>query len=541
MSEESIKIGYIVSVAGSRVSGILISPDAAGPDHDEAALTDAVQIGKLIKVFTPRSVAFGVVSSLEVRNPSSPPSGSDARILEIELFGEAISTDVDGEGGFVFQRGVSVYPGLGQTIYATTTGDLARIYSRPDASNIRIGSLYQDDTLPAYAVTDDLLGKHFAVLGTTGTGKSCTVALLLRSILTAHPQGHVVLLDPHGEYGSAFGDMAEMVSPDSLQLPYWLLNSEEALEVMCSKEGPQREGETAIVKEAIMLAKRAYAGEGEAVQHITVDTPVPYRLGGLLQTIDDMMGQLDNPESSLPYLRVKARIEGLRNDPRFSFMFSGISVRDSMGEVLSRILRLPVAGKPVTIIDLSGVPSEIVDVVVSLLCRLVFDFALWSERANATPVLFVCEEAHRYIPRDVNKGFEPTRKAISLIAKEGRKYGVSLCLVTQRPSELSETILSQCNTLFSLRMANDQDQEFVQRALPESAAGLLNALPALRTQEAIVVGEGVNLPMRIRFDSLTDEQRPRSATAPFSAAWDQGRDNSGLVDETIDRWRRQVR
>ena len=186
-------------VAGSRVSGILISPDAAGPDHDEAALTDAVQIGKLIKVFTPRSVAFGVVSSLEVRNPSSPPSSADARILEIELFGEAISTDSDGEGGFVFQRGVSVYPGLGQTIYATTTGDLARIYARPDASNIRIGSLYQDDTLPAYAVTDDLLGKHFAVLGSTGTGKSCAVALILRSILGQHGNGHVLLLDLHNK------------------------------------------------------------------------------------------------------------------------------------------------------------------------------------------------------------------------------------------------------------------------------------------------------------------------------------------------------
>ncbi len=539
MSEENIKIGYIISVAGSKVSGILISPDAAGPDHDEASLIDAVQIGKLVKIFTPRSVAFGVVNSLEIRNPSSPPSGADARILEIELFGEAISAD--GDTGFRFQRGVSVYPGLGQTIYATTSGDLARIYARPDESNVRIGTLYQDDTLPAYVVTDDLLGKHFSVLGTTGTGKSCTVALLLRSVLTAHPHGHVVLLDPHGEYAAAFGDLAEVFSPETLQLPYWLLNSEEVVEVMCSGEGQQRESEASIIKECIMQAKRNYAGKNEDTEYITVDTPVPYRLGALIQALDDAMGTLDNPETSLPYMRLKQRIDQLRNDPRFSFMFSGISVRDSMAQVLSQILRLPVAGKPATIVDLSGVPSEIVDVVVSLLCRLVFDFSLWSDRAKATPVLFVCEEAHRYIPRDMSKGFEPTRKAISLIAKEGRKYGVSLCLVTQRPSELSETILSQCNTLFALRMSNDQDQEFVRRALPESAAGLLNALSALRTQEAIVVGEGVTLPMRIRFDDLTADQRPRSATAPFSSAWAEDRDPSEFVPDTIERWRRQFR
>ena len=179
---------------------------------------------------------------------------------------------------------------------------------------------------------------------------------------------------------------------------------------------------------------------------------------------------------------------------------------------------------------------------VSLLCRTVFDFALWSERSRAVPVLLVFEEAHRYIPRDEKTAFAPTRRAISRIAKEGRKYGVSLCLVTQRPSELSETILSQCSTLIALRMSNEQDQDFVRRSLPESAAGMLAALPALPNQEAIVIGEGVTLPMRIRFDDLPELDRPHGETARFSAAWDRDPEHQrGLIGETINRWRQQIR
>src|SRR5215469_6279366 len=155
-------------------------------------------------------------------------------------------------------------------------------------------------------------------------------------------------------------------------------------------------------------------------------------------------------------------------------MFPGLTVRDNMPEILSRILRIPVKGKPITILDISSVPSEIVNVVVSLLCRLIFDFALWSDRDKSVPMLLVCDEAHRYVPADTSLGFEPTRRAISRIAKEGRKYGVSLCLVTQRPSEISESILSQCSTVFAMRMTNDKDQNIVRRTLPETSSGLLN-------------------------------------------------------------------
>jgi DNA helicase HerA-like ATPase len=179
--------------------------------------------------------------------------------------------------------------------------------------------------------------------------------------------------------------------------------------------------------------------------------------------------------------------------------------------------------------------------VVSVLCRLIFDFALWSERGRGVPVLLVCEEAHRYVPRDAAAAFGPTRRALARIAKEGRKYGVSLGLITQRPSEISETVLSQVNTLFALRMSNEQDQQFVRRAMPENAAGLLAALPALRAQEAVAVGEGVTVPMRLRLRDLGPEERPRSDTAAFSAVWAADSHDRQFIRTTIERWRRQIR
>jgi DNA helicase HerA-like ATPase len=367
------------------------------------------------------------------------------------------------------------------------------------------------------------------------------VTLVLRTLLNAHPNGHVVLLDPHNEYGHAFGKIAEYITTNTLQLPYWLLSFEEITEVLCSREPVSRSREAAILKEAVLGARRDFAGKKEDDIEISVDTPVPYRLLTLVLRISDAMGKLDRPDSTLPYLRLLTTIENLRKDRRYAFMFGGVAaVRDNLREILSRILRIPVGGRPITIIDLSAVPSEITNVVVSVLCRLVFDFALWSLPEERIPTLLVCEEAHRYIPREENSGFDPTRRAIARIAREGRKYGVSLCLVTQRPSEISETILAQCSTVFALRMNTDKDQQFVRRTLPDDGAGLLRALPALRPQEAIVVGEGVTHPMRLRFLDLPPDCKPRGDSSNFPVAWQNDVKGSDFLAGVIERWRRQL-
>jgi DNA helicase HerA-like ATPase len=427
------RVGRVIAVTGCQLEGLLEPESFASNGSDpRASGHPPLQVGGLVTVLTPTSVVYGMVASLRMLDLSRDGPVNGKAVMEIDLFGEAhLPTTPDEE--LMFQKGVSVYPALGAEIIAATQEDLGRVYARPRTSNVRIGAIHQDRNVPSYVVTDDLLGKHFAILGTTGSGKSCAVTLLLQAILAQHPNGHVVLLDPHNEYGRAFGEAAQVIDPSNLHLPYWLMNFEEISEFLVGSGGQDHEAEIAILKAAILEARRAYCSVLGDVNGITVDTPVPYRMTELLRGIDEAMGKLDKPERAAPYLRLRSKLENLSNDQRFQFMFSGLSVHDNLGSIVSRILRIPVSGRPITVFDLSGVPSEIVDVVVSVLCRMIFDFALWSARAHAAPTLLVCEEAHRYVPRDEELAFAPTRRAISRVAKEGRKYGVSLGLVTQRP------------------------------------------------------------------------------------------------------------
>jgi DNA helicase HerA-like ATPase len=216
-------------------------------------------------------------------------------------------------------------------------------------------------------------------------------------------------------------------------------------------------------------------------------------------------------------------------------MFGSLTVNDDMVQVLGRLFRVPVNGKPITILELTGLPTEIVNVVVAVLCRMTFDFALWSE--GKIPVTLVCEEAHRYVPANPSMGFEPCKRAIARIAKEGRKYGASLCIVTQRPAEIDPTILSQCNTVFALRMSNDRDQQIVTSAISDTGSGLLEFLSALGQREAIAFGDGVSLPVRIRFDELPQHAMPRSSTARFSERWQKSLGDDGFLEQIVEKWR----
>jgi hypothetical protein len=516
-------LGHVISVAGSVVWAVL---DANGATHAE--------IGAMVRLQGGQMRSFGIITTLKSEGRRSDEQ--DARLIEVRLLGEMVG------GTDRFQRGVSSHPALDSPIHMASRDELRAIFARPDKPTVRLGTLHQASDLPAYAITDNLLGKHFAVLGTTGAGKSCSVTVILRAILEANPHGHIIMLDPHNEYAPAFGKRAELLNPGNLKLPYWLLNFEEIAEVLVSKDSPERAyAESAILRGAILDARRGACGSGIKTDHITVDTPTPYRLSELVRLIKEAMGAFNKAESTAPYQHLIARIDSITTDKRFDFMFSSFMVSDTMAQVLSRILRIPVDGKPVTIIDLSGVPSEIVDVTVSVLCRLVFEFALWSPRDKAPPVLLVCEEAHRYVPRDDLAAFAPTRRSISRIAKEGRKYGLSLCLVTQRPAELSISSLSQCNTIFALRLGNEHDLTFVRHAIPDSARWLTDAMPALNTREAVVIGDGVPVPMHIRFDELAPEHRPASTTPAFSDAWQRDVADGGLIAETIERWRYQMR
>jgi DNA helicase HerA-like ATPase len=390
---------------------------------------------------------------------------------------------------------------------------------------------------------DELLGKHLAILGTTGTGKSCTTALILRAILAKNPAAHIVLLDPHNEYATAFSEWAEVINPRNMQLPFWLLNFEEIVEVLIGDNA--RKAEIEVLQELIPIAKARYsagrARDNQALRRViepsrfTVDTPVPYRISDLTGLIDERMGKLENKKDLSPYRQLKARIDAISQDGRYAFMFGSLTVYDGMTQVLARIFRVPVNDKPITIVELTGLPTEIINVVVSVLSRMTFDFAHWSE--GKVPLTLVCEEAHRYVPANPNLGFEPCKRAIAKIAKEGRKYGVALCIVSQRPAEIDPTILSQCNTVFALRMSNDRDQEIVTSAITDTSSGLLEFLPALGQREALAFGDGVALPVRIMFDALPETALPRSTTAHFTEHWQRSVGDENFLEQVVERWR----
>lgn len=540
--DSTVKIGRIVAVTGAHAI-ILLEKDDALPDDKQKS----PEISTLLKVDTEPSVALALISSLSTPTPGGQADGEDLRIVEVEFIGE-LPKDRNGNPGN-FRRGISCYPALGDVVARASRQELAMAYASDSNNAVRVGHIKQDSSIPAMVKTDELLGKHFAVLGTTGTGKSCAVALILRRILEENPLAHILLLDVHREYASAFKDFGEIVTPANLVLPFWLLNFEEISEIVIAGQ-KNREADIEILRELIPMAKQRYKGgrTGDKTTRLRskdgddgtvgVDTPIPYRISDIVGLLDEALGKLELKGELAPYKRLKARFEQISRDARYSFMFGSLTVHDSMAEIIGHLFRIPVNDKPITILELGGLPSEIINVVVSVLARMAFDFGLWS--GGQVPITFVCEEAHRYVPYDETLGFEPTKRAISKIAKEGRKYGVSLCIVSQRPAELDPTILSQCSTVFSMRLTNERDQELLRAGISDAAASLLEFMPTMGTGEAIAFGEGVSLPTRVKFDLLPPDCLPKSNTASFTTNWNRDVSDPTFLDNIVACWRQQT-
>ena len=542
VAAEGERMGRIVAVTGAHAIILLDAQEGVFGSTSKGA-----EIGNLMKVDTPNSVTLALVSALSSPAPSHGSGDKELRIVEVEFIGE-LPKGPDGIPKS-FRRGVSGYPSLGDPVFRATRPELSMAYACDEETGIRVGCIQQDQTIPAMVKIDEMLGKHFAILGTTGTGKSCSVALILRRILEKNPQAHILLLDVHREYAQSFRGLSEIITPDNMSLPFWLLNFDEAVEILVGQQS-NRDADVEILRELIPIAKARYLSNQRRdksntsranlveINNIGVDTPIPFRTSDLVGVLDEYIGKLDLRGELAPYKRLKAKLESISRDPRYSFMFGSLTVQDNMAAVLARIFRIPVAGKPIAILELGGLPSEIINVVVSVLARLAFDFGVWS--AGKVPITFVCEEAHRYVPNDKTLGFEPTKRAISKIAKEGRKYGVSLCIVTQRPAELDPTILSQCNTVFSLRLTNERDQEILKAGISDAAASLLEFMPTMGTGEAVTFGEGVALPTRIKFDMLPASELPRSTTASFSKNWAKDLPDDTFLHEVVNRWRAQT-
>ena len=444
-------------------------------------------------------------SQSDAQQTQNPDQDRPLITIKVELVGE-VSDHMD---HVRYRRGLRVYPELGATCHPITARDLASIYAVQGVEGIDVGYLSNNPNITARFNADELLTRHFAVLGSTGVGKTTGVAMLMRLCLAERENLRVIILDPHNEYQGHFPDQAIVLNSENLEIPFWIFRFDEISDIIFAGRTPRMEEQDALF-ELIRAARMRFATQptqpstgnlrrmsaAEAV-NLTADTPTPYRIADMVKVIDDWLGQLERPYPINDLRMLRNRIESTARDPRFRFMFGRTLVEDNMDAILSRTFQVPTQDKPVTIIELGGLPNEVVNAVVSVLARLAFDIAFWSE--GAYEISFVCEEAHRYVPRDLSLGFVPTRMALGRIAKEGRKYGVSLGVVSQRPAEIDQTVLSQCSTIFAMRMPNEVDKAIVRNALSEYSASLVNLLPAIADREAIAFGEAIPTPMRMTF------------------------------------------
>ncbi|WP_225207761.1 ATP-binding protein [Novosphingobium huizhouense] len=530
-----LPIGSVIDVAGSgsQIALDLRRLEECMGDADPSVSLSG-QVGSQIKIRVGNSWLLASVRTQRHEN------GLDHCIIaRVDFLGEGEEERLTGRI-FAFRRGVTRYPIPGSLVYPATSGDLRQIYASDGRANVAIGTVFPSRDIRAGLYIDAFLGKHFALLGSTGTGKSTSAALILHRICESAPQGHVVMIDPHGEYGQAFRGIGQLLDVSNLQMPYWLMNFEEHCEIFLTTSGADRQIDADILGKCL-LAARQRNRLAEHIGKITVDSPIPYLLSDLAQILSNEMGKLEKGTNSVPYMRIRSKLDEIKNDPRYQFMFSGMLVGDTMAEFISRVFRMPADGRPISIIDVSGVPSDIVSTVVAVLSRLVFDYAIWSRDEETRPVLLVCEEAHRYVPSEKNADGSSVGRILSRIAKEGRKYGVSLGLITQRPSDLAEGVLSQCGTIIAMRLNNDRDQAFVRAAMPEGARGFLDSIPALKNRECIICGEGVTIPLRVTFDELDAALRPASDDPSFSHLWSRSGGEEAAVERTVQRWRAQSR
>jgi DNA helicase HerA-like ATPase len=528
-------LGHVQSVSGSQATVGLLDSAMSGPRRAD------ITVGRFLKIQTAKSLLVGVITEVSMQSTLATNYCAMARV---DLMGEIVTTGATSG----FRRGVAGYPTIRDVALPLTNRELRVIFDEAGSNTVSIGTLQQDTSVSARTNVDEMLNKHFAVLGSTGVGKSTGVAHILAQTMKLRPKLRIFLLDAHNEYHRSFGTNSDVMNPANLRLPFWLFNFEEIVDVFFAGR-PGLQEETDILAELIPIAKANYhqyrnvadrpgikRTEAKNIGY-TVDTPVPYRLADLLAIIDDRMGKLENRSSRMIYQRLITRIETVSNDPRYAFMFERANVGgDTMAESISQLFRLQPNGKTMTIMQLAGFPSEVVEPVVSVLTRLAFDFGLWSD--GAVPLLFVCEEAHKYASADRTAGFAPTRRALARIAKEGRKHGVYLGLVTQRPAELDPTIISQCGTLFAMRMSNDRDQALLRSAVADHGADLFDFVPSLGTREAIAFGAGVPLPTRLTFPEMPAAAIPKSESFAKNLGLNLDALETDFISAVVDRWRR---
>jgi hypothetical protein len=611
-STPSLRIGRIYEVSGTSIKVELDGGLTELTRTYEGRVYAVGQFASFVKIHFGRVILFGYVSLLRMRSElegatSGRKPGEDSRILEADLFGEGAW--LSGRGALDFVRGVKTYPLPGQGVYLMTQEELGALFeaahsvSAKEGSMVKIGDYSGTASTPCFANIDKLFGMHSAVLGSTGAGKSGTVAAVIHGILnqrlkekadqTLRPR--IVLIDPHGEYAKAFGKRCMLYqaynklsgdageTPHLLKLPYWLMTSEEFRDLVVgqAKYGTAT-SENNIVYKALTharLVKRGWIEParkwiaktekecaepdaprllkkefGALVAAYNRDTPDEFSLDEFVNHIDWEQAiktkagvwEAMAPSSRESHDSVLDKLAVLRADPRIEFMMKEHAPTDAtLKDIVAQFTgQIKVQGKEapdIRIVDISGLPNEVANPLTAAIARLLFEFKVWQTRAERErdPVAIICEEAHRYVPDSGLAEYATAQRAIRRIAKEGRKYGIGLMLVSQRPSDVERTVLSQCSTWIVLRLTNTTDKEHVTNFLPDNLAGLSRVLPSLSRREALFLGEAAALPARITVNKLDTGELPDSGDISFTSGWSEPPLEVDKIAAVVKRWRKE--
>jgi hypothetical protein len=455
-----------------------------------------------------------------------------------------------------FDRGVSVYPTTGAEVHVVSGGELEALFSKFRAQGYVVGNLSSQPMVTVCFDATRLFGRHFAILGQTGAGKSWTVASLIQQALVVMPKAHIIVLDLHGEYcwlksdntrDAAFkNEHFRYVDAKELEMPYWLMTFAELCDLLVEHGEREATNQTAFFRDCLLEGRQAEnttATPSLGLERVTVDTPIYFSLDALLTKVRaknvERVGTRQGPMFG-DFDRFLMRLESKLNDIRYDFLLKPKTrnTSASLAALLRDFVGLGTPKRAVTVIDLSTVPFDVRPTVAAQIGRLAFEFNYWNPQYREFPILLVCEEAHAYVTRDSDSQYAGARKSMERIAKEGRKYGVGLAVVSQRPHELSETVLAQCGTFLCLRITNPDDQSYIKGLVPEAERGLVDILAGLGRGECLALGEAVPLPTRFKFKRPSPG--PNSEDIDFYNKWKDGPDDIN-VERIVERWRRQQR
>ena len=557
-------IGYVVDVQANVITASLIEDDQGRAPTvtigDEDILVG--QIGSYVAIRQNDVNIVAIVTRMTEQEVLAAPTietpGEDTARLPFAKRIARLTPIGSIQGDGQFDRGVGRYPTTGAEVHAMGSTDIARMFDRFQSKGFSVGTVATHPSLKVCLDPSNLFGRHFAILGQTGSGKSWTVAALVQRTVAVMPRAHIIILDLHGEYcwkredGTrhyAFADaIVRHVDARELEIPYWLMTYAELCDLLIDHTDFSAHNQVAAFRD-VLGRLRAAEGKNPELElaRTTLDTPVFFDLAALRAEIESMNGQVKGSSGKLingtltgKFDNFLMRLDSKLNDVRYDFLLKP-TVRKNSASLSSLLRDFVGLGTPkaaVTVIDLSSVPFDVRPTVAAQIGRLAFEFNYWNPRYREFPILLMCEEAHAYIPRESESQYAGARQSMERIAKEGRKYGVGLAVVSQRPHEVSETVLAQCGTFICLRITNPNDQAYVRSLVPESEGDLVSVLAGLGRGEALVLGEAVPLPTRLQFDK--PNPAPNSDDIDFYAKWKDGPTDLD-VDAIVKRWRSQER